>query len=120
MIVHNAGQPISVPVTMIVDGTSSADLVPAVTALAQNHPNPFNPQTRIDFALARSGRVDLAIFDLTGRRLARLVGGDLEAGRHTVLWDGRGADGRRLPSGTYLYRLVTGDDVMSRKLTLLK
>ncbi len=117
---HNAGPPIIVPVTLIVDGTSGTDQVPLATTLAQNHPNPFNPSTRIEFALARGTRVDLAVFDLTGRRLARLISGDLASGRHTVLWDGRGDDGRGLPSGTYLYRLVTGDEVFSRKLTLLK
>lgn len=120
VITNSAGPDVVVPVTMHVSATSVIEELPQVNALNQNHPNPFNPQTIIEFALVRTGPVDLAVYDLNGRRVARLVRGEQAAGRHRVLWDGRGLDGRTLASGTYVYRLVADGEVMSRKLTLLK
>lgn len=84
-------------------------------ALDQNHPNPFNPSTRIAFHLDHAGPVLLTVHDLAGREVDRLVSGSLAAGRHVVEWAPR-----RLASGTYLYRLVTGQKVLTRSCTLLK
>jgi hypothetical protein len=70
----------------------------APVALRQNVPNPFNPSTVISFTLARGESVNLAIYDLRGRVVRRLVdGGALPAGSHDVAWDGRG--GRRSQRG---------------------
>ena len=120
LIANNAEDDLLVPVTLTVSGGVGIEEVPLVTALSQNHPNPFNPQTSIDFALKQAGPVDLAVYDLTGQRVARLVRGEQAAGRHTVFWDGRTSSGRSLASGTYVYRLVTDQGVLTRKLTLLK
>ncbi|MBD3220046.1 T9SS type A sorting domain-containing protein, partial [bacterium] len=85
-----------------------------------NRPNPFNPRTTIQFTLATAGQVDLTVHDLTGRRVATLVRGRLAAGRHSVAWNGRGDGGRALASGSYLYRLATRDEIVTRKLLLLR
>ena len=66
------------------------------------------------------GSVELAVFNLTGQRVATLVDGVRNAGTYTVGWDGRDNSGRGLASGIYLYRLRTGQQVQSRKLLLLQ
>ena len=84
-------------------------------ALEQNHPNPFNPTTNIAFSLDRAGPVSLAVYDIAGHEVDRLVGGELGAGRHVVAWQPRG-----LASGTYVYRLRADGVDVSRKCSLLK
>ncbi len=88
--------------------------------LEQNMPNPFNPLTEIKFALPQTGHVDLAVYDLSGRRVRTLVSGTVSAGEQTITWNGRDEAGQTVPSGMYFYRLNTGTDTMSRKMTLLK
>lgn len=94
--------------------------VPEGITLEQNNPNPFNPTTEIAFALPNAAHVDLAIYNLLGRRVRTLVSGGREAGEHRVIWDGRDAAGLSVASGVYLYRLSTGNIVESRKMILLK
>ena len=60
------------------------------------------------------------MFALTGQRVAVLQQGPEKAGVHRVHWDGRDGQGRPLASGVYLYRLVTGESIQTRKLTLLR
>jgi hypothetical protein len=118
--VHDNEGPISNE-ALITSVTGVRDGVPGVTALLGNRPNPFNPSTRISFDLARSGRVELAVYDLGGRLVRRLIGGAaLEEGRHEVNWDGRDAAGRAAPAGTYLYRLATGGLQASGRMSLVK
>lgn len=100
--------------------TPMSELPPAAVGLEQNRPNPFNPRTTIAFRVARPGPADLRIHDLAGRLVAVLHHGDLAAGRHEVTWDGLDDRGRAVASGTYVYRLVVGDRVVSRRMSLLK
>ncbi|MEZ4387022.1 MAG: C25 family cysteine peptidase [Candidatus Krumholzibacteriia bacterium] len=93
---------------------------PTALALAQNHPNPFNPQTVIVFDLPRAQDVRLSVYDLQGRRVRTLVQDALPAGRHEVTWRGHGDDGREVASGTYVYRLAVDEGVLVRKMVLLK
>ena len=60
------------------------------------------------------------VYDVGGRRLRLLAMGDLAAGRHSVVWDGRDEAGRSLPSGIYLYRLSSGEGRITRKMLLVK
>jgi subtilisin family serine protease len=83
-------------------------------------PNPFNPTTTIRYDLTRGGRVSLTVYDVLGRRVARLVDERQEAGPHAAVWDGAGDAGERVASGVYVYRLVAGDVERSRKMVLLK
>ena len=88
--------------------------------LQQNWPNPFNSETVISWFLLRAGSVNVEVFALTGQRVAVLHQGPKNAGIHRVHWDGRDDQGRPLASGVYLYRLVTGENIQTRKLTLLR
>ena len=88
--------------------------------LQQNAPNPFNSETLISWFQLRPGLARVEVFALTGQRVAVLHQGPKKAGVHRVHWDGRDDRGRTLASGVYLYRLVTTENVQTRKLTLLR
>ena len=90
-------------------------ILPASYALLQNYPNPFNPETTIEYALPAAGEVLIAIYNLRGQEVARLVKENQQAGFHKVLWDASDAS-----SGIYFYRLQAGDFVRTRKMLLLK
>jgi len=101
-------------------GTASATpyaTVAAVTeyALYQNYPNPFNPMTTIAFDLPSSGLTTLAIYNMMGQQITTLVNGNVEAGHHTVTFDASS-----LPSGTYWYRLTSGEFSAVKKMMLMK
>jgi flagellar hook assembly protein FlgD len=88
--------------------------------LRQNHPNPFNPSTTIDYYLPDSGPVTLDVYDASGRRIVRLVDSVQEKGNHTVEWNGRESDGVSVSSGVYFYRISSNKKILSRKMILLK
>ncbi len=92
----------------------------AGATLRQNYPNPFNPMTRIDFAIDKPEMVDISVFDLGGRRVASLHQGELGAGEHHVIWDGKTDSGSSAPAGHYRYLLKTGSSQVSRSMVLLK
>lgn len=89
-------------------------------ALRQNTPNPFNPSTEISFTLAEGGATELQVFNLRGQNVRRLVAGSLDAGDHSVTWDGRDDSGARVPSGVYFYKLTAGDFEGMQRMVLLK
>jgi len=96
---------------------------PARDLLAPNVPNPFNPRTTLRFELIAGATVELAVFDVSGRRIATLASGHRAAGRHEAVWQGRDDDGRPVPSGVYLARLrVDGPQrgLYAVRMTLLK
>ena len=88
--------------------------------LRQNHPNPFNPSTTIEYVLPSACRVFLALYDPAGRLVVRLVDTEQPAGPHAVVWNGRGIGGKQLPSGIYFYRLQAGKLDQTRKMLLLR
>ena len=90
-------------------------------ALYQNYPNPFNPQTRItQVSGEHAGGVELAIYDVLGRRIRTLVVTEQGLGRHEAVWDDR--DEGRMPvgSGVYVYRLRAGDFRVTRRMLLVR
>jgi hypothetical protein len=79
-------------------------------------PDPFNPSTTVSFSLPHASRVELAIYNLLGQRVAMPVNGTMfDAGNHTVRVDARG-----LATGVYLYRLSAGTLSETRKMVLVK
>jgi len=105
------------PVVSAVDGTVPA----SVSVLEAARPNPFNPSTTIAFTLATSEHATLAVYTVDGRLVRTLLDGSLPAGPHSAVWDGAGADGRPVASGTYLYRLRTGSGFnRTERMTLVK
>ncbi len=96
------------------------DGTPAVTRLRAPYPNPFNPQVRVAFDLARDGRVRLEVYDLQGRLVRRLLDARLASGRHDAVWDGCDRGGRSAASGTYLLRLQADGEIACRRVTLVR
>lgn len=95
--------------------------LPASAGRVSNFPNPFNPSTQIRFVLPTAETVDLRVYDIAGRCVAKLLErAPLAAGAHAIAWDGKGHDGLLLPSGVYLYRLEAGPLKATQKMTLLK
>ncbi len=88
--------------------------------LEQNVPNPFNPQTIIAFELPGDGRAELQIFDVRGRLVGRTDLSGRSAGRHEVVWTGLDEAGNPLATGVYFYRLVAGENSVSRKMVLVR
>lgn len=91
-----------------------------VTELRANVPNPFRSTTRIDFELARPGPASIRIFDVSGKLARSFHLPNQPQGPASLTWDGRDASGRSMPDGVYFYRLETGDDVRTRRMTLLR
>jgi aminopeptidase N len=89
-------------------------------SLSQNSPNPFTPGTSIAFSLPKALDVDLSIYDVRGREVTNLVGERLDAGKHTVTWDGRDAFNRRVAPGVYWYSLRADGGVLTRKMVMVR
>ncbi|MBD3235689.1 MAG: hypothetical protein GF330_03185, partial [Candidatus Eisenbacteria bacterium] len=96
---------------------------PARLALHAAAPNPYPASragVRLRFDLPQAGEVDLAIFDVAGRRIRRLVEARREAGVHIAIWDGRGADGRMAEGGVYFTVLRIGQERLARRLLVVR
>jgi len=98
--------------TGIEDGS---DLYPTAYWLGQNHPNPFNPVTTLQFGLPEAAEVEMKLYDAAGREVRTLIDRPLDAGYHRITVEGGG-----LSSGVYFCRMVAGKFVETRKLVLLK
>jgi hypothetical protein len=88
--------------------------------LKQNYPNPFNPTTTIEYQIPKSGDVEVAIFDIQGRKIRELEKTVHDAGNFHVIWDSRNDAGRSVASGTYFYRVQFNGSQLVNKLLLLK
>jgi hypothetical protein len=89
--------------------------VPHVFSLKQNFPNPFNPQTSIDFDICRKSKATLNVYDPSGKLVTTLVDSDLLPGTYRVSWDASG-----LASGVYYYSLIAQEYVQTKKMILVK
>ena len=85
-----------------------------------NYPNPFNPQTTLEFTLPERSFVRLSIYDGAGREVVSLVNEERGAGQYREFWDGTDAHGRRVASGIYFSRLSTTVAVQTVKMVLIK
>jgi len=93
---------------------------PSLIYLGRCSPNPFTTQTTIDYALATSGRVRLAVYSPTGQLVASLLDGDMTPGAYHVIWDGRDRSGHKVSSGVYYFQLELGSIRQSGKIVVLK
>lgn len=94
---------------------------PRRPALLGNHPNPFNPMTEIRFTVgATAAHARLRVYDMRGRLVRTLLDEVVAPGVATAVWRGRDDRGENVASGLYFFNLVVGDEVFTRKMTLLK
>ena len=93
---------------------------PVHFALLPNFPNPFNPETRIEYMTPTNTFVHIAIYNLQGQKIRVLVHEMKNAGAHTAVWNGVDDSGRPTGSGVYMLRMTAGDFQSSRWITLLR
>jgi hypothetical protein len=105
----------------IITAVGEAPWGPTRFELFQNIPNPFNPTTSIVFDVPAGGaRVNLDVYDVRGRLVARLVNGHQGPGRKYVTWDGTDRRGQHVSSGVYFYRLQAPGFQKTRKMVLIE
>lgn len=95
-------------------------ILPSRHALQANYPNPFNPETTIRFEMPASGQVTVKVYNTLGQLVQTLVEGAIDAGSHTVTWNGRDHAGQTVPSGMYFYRMDAAGFSDTRQMILLK
>ncbi|MCL2062937.1 MAG: T9SS type A sorting domain-containing protein [Candidatus Cloacimonetes bacterium] len=96
------------------------EIISYTTLLLGNFPNPFNPQTTINFSLARNGFVSIEIFNIRGQRIITLINNLLPAGKYEIFWTGVDSSNLRVSSGIYFYTMVTEDYNETRRMILLR
>lgn len=101
----------------IADGTEN---LPNDYRLEQNYPNPFNPSTTIEFSMPERGKVTLDIINSLGQKIVTIYDDTAEPGVNRIVWDGTDRHGAHVATGVYFYRLQTEENVLTRKMVLLK
>jgi len=96
------------------------DIPAAGFTIGAAYPNPFNPSITIRLYLPERADLDLAVYDVQGRKVRSLHTGVISTGWHTMVWDGKDDAGRGQASGMYFMRGVSAQDVVVRKMMLVK
>jgi hypothetical protein len=98
------------------------NVIPLVTELIGNYPNPFNPTTTFEYALAEpANRVEIAIFNITGQRVSSLLDHSQPVGYYDITWNATNGSGRQIASGIYFYQLrVDSELIATRRMLLLR
>ena len=115
-----------IPVTLTVEEVeNSSDQIPLANYLYQSYPNPFYPNRQkagvsIKFALKKSSKVALDIFNIKGQKVKTLIDDNLKSGIHKIVWNGKDNFGKRVSSGVYFYRIKTSDYRKIQKMVLIK
>jgi flagellar hook assembly protein FlgD len=88
--------------------------------LLHNSPNPFRQMTTMRFTLGKDAHVSLRIYSIAGRLVNTLVDCKKPAGLHMVHWDGIDANGNKVPSGVYFYRIEAGEYMATKKMVVVR
>ncbi|MDP8202294.1 MAG: C25 family cysteine peptidase, partial [Candidatus Tenebribacter burtonii] len=127
MLIENGlGDQTIVPVVLTVTATGVNGNLPTVTELTGNYPNPFNPITNIKFSLKTESKVSLMIYNIRGQEVKTLINDDMQAGYHSVIWNGTDESGKDVSSGVYFSRFDSeernehGRYTSVKKIILLK
>ena len=103
-------------------GTLSVDNdpIPSRLRLEGNYPNPFNPETKINFSVQSPSEMDLSVYAMDGKLVRKILIGNVGTGYHSINWDGKDQSLNSVSSGIYFYRLDAGSQSQTGKMTLLK
>jgi len=94
--------------------------LPIALALSPSYPNPMFRLSRVQYSMPSAGPASLILFDVLGREIRTLVDGQMPAGRHEAIWDGRDAHGREVPAGTYFYQLNAAGQHQTQRIVRLR
>ena len=106
--------------TRTVVASDNAGRAPATMELLHNYPNPFNQSTMISVRINKADYVSLSIYNINGQLVRKLVDGTLSPGLHKLQWDGCDFEGKSMPSGIYFYSLLTTENVLAKRMILLR
>ena len=98
----------------------AGNIIPLITELRGNYPNPFNPTTTISFSTIEAGYVSINIYNMRGQLVKTLVNGVLENDYHEIVWDGRDNSGKNTSSGVYFYKMRAQNYNSTKKMILMK
>lgn len=113
--IGTAGDGVIIKYSQLTGNEIISNEIPAKFSLSQTYPNPFNPSTKIEFALPESGNVKLEVFDITGKIVSELVNGSYSAGYHSVSFNAAS-----ISAGVYYYRIRFNGLSEVRKMMLVK
>ena len=95
--------------------------LPETFELSQNFPNPFNPSTEIQFMVGKDQLISLNIYDIQGRLVSSMINNSFySAGFYKMNWNGINHFGTQVPSGMYVYKLENDNQILTRKMVLMK
>jgi len=127
---HPAGDLLGIEEGIFLDGKFNAanvqdlggrfSLVPETFVLEPNYPNPFNPETTINYSVPNAGKVAVRIYNVLGQQILTLAEGDHTPGFYSIRWDGKDRIGHQVASGIYLYRMEAAGFAQVQKMLLLK
>lgn len=109
----------NIPYSMIPVGITDA-LQPSSYLLLNNYPNPFNPSTKIIYSIPQRDKVELFIYDALGNVIANLLNEEVDAGNHSLIWNGLNNNNIKVTSGIYFAKLKTSKEFKIIKMMLLK
>jgi flagellar hook assembly protein FlgD len=95
-------------------------VAPLNVTLKGNYPNPFNPETTIQYSVKETANVKIDVYNTKGQKVKTLVNEQKVAGDHTALWQGKDDSGNDVASGVYFYRLTSQNNTTAKKMLLIK
>lgn len=105
---------------IIFEGIISVDDYTSNILKFNNFPNPFEHKTTIAFTLEKGNKVDLTIYDINGNIIKTIFSGIIEQGEHKIEWDGCNSNGLFVCSGNYFYQLKVNNEIITKKLIIIK
>ncbi len=93
---------------------------PQKTELSRNYPNPFNPETNIEFSISEEAEISLSIYNIRGQLVKTLINSNIKKGRHQISWNGKNESGQTVSSGIYYCKLKNDNMETVRKMILIK
>ena len=110
-----------IPVTLTVGYVNTEHgVLPVVTKLQDNYPNPFNPTTNIAYSVKEAGNVNLKVYNVKGQLVRTLVNDVKETGNYTSTWNGTDNSNKSVSSGVYFYKMKSGNYSSTKKMILMK
>ncbi len=111
---------IDIDFSSVIDAVDEAPSVSRSITLGQNFPNPFNPETTINFNVPNEMNAELSIYNVRGQKIKTVFNGRTIQGQNTVVWNGTDESGKNVSSGVYFYRLDANGQTVTQKMVLIK
>ncbi|RKY55747.1 MAG: hypothetical protein DRP89_02660, partial [Candidatus Neomarinimicrobiota bacterium] len=94
--------------------------IPKVYSLSQSYPNPFNPHAVIEYQLPVQSHVKLVIYNILGQKVRTLINEEKNVGYYRIIWDARSESGEQVSSGIYIYQIIAGDFIKTKRMILMR